>query len=446
MKMTKKAVLHIPDASLLELKPIEEWVRAFSSEDFARTTPTEIALPAVGIGGPSYDSRVHPYHRLLEYNGDPDTGEVLEGPNLPDWIQRTRELYPKMPIWAYVNPVFAFLDTDHTRVVDQYGNTLDSNMCIANDTVHKLTDLLVDELLELGIDGVVFDLTDIYPQSGSNIVTGLQNTCFCSYCLDALAEEGYRQGPDPFMGPENPFRLLLKPSDTGTAHIPISSNWSPKFLLQMSEARGFVELEDSRSLQDAKFLTSYLQARSQVVGRSVKRLGLRISDEGKKTAAILGDKLIDLSTMTDVNTLQQHEAVSEFWVPEVDRKNVLQHKTQVCAYLFPRSTYHINAFFESVENTMRFLALRGQEHLLMQMLERSRRLVGNGLSPGSALAASLADELQGFVGVPLAADDIEALVSLLFERVTGDKPSEQLLDAIGYRSRQRLAPSIREIE
>ncbi|RMG41421.1 MAG: hypothetical protein D6732_02460 [Methanobacteriota archaeon] len=428
--MNKRAVLHIPHTEMLALKPIDEWVRAFASEKFARTAPTEIVLPAVGLGGPSFQSKVHPYPRYLEPPKDAKTGRYIRPFDLlPDWIEQCREINPEMRVWAFVNPVYAFLDGEYTRLLDQHGITLDNNMCITNEVIQKMTDVFIDELAAMNVDGVVFDLTDIYPQSGSNMVVGVQNTCFCPYCLDALAAEGYHKGSKPFVGPQNPFRLLLRVDSDGTAHIPVEPEWSPSYLVKLSLARGFIEEDDAQVQRDAKLLLSYLQARSRVVAQSVKRLAKRAREQGKKTAVILGDKHLDLTTMTDIKTLQRYDAVDEFWMPEVDRQYVLQQQVQVCVYLWSRATYSINAFFEIFEEANTVLALRGVEEFLKGLLHRSKRLLGNMLAPGNVFTAEIADEFQGFVGIPLSESDHTNLVNLLSKRATGQILPPEILDA-----------------
>lgn len=426
----KRAILHIPHTEMLALKPIAEWAKAFASEKFARTAPTEIVLPAVGLGGPSFQSEVHPYPRYLEPPKDSKTGKHIRSFDLlPDWIEQCRAINPEMRVWAFVNPVYAFLDGEYTRLLDQHGITLDDNMCITNEVIQKMTDIFVDELVGMDIDGIVFDLTDIYPQAGSNMVVGLQNTCFCPYCLDALAAEGFHEGAELFVGPQNPFRLVLRVDEDGTAHIPVNPEWTPTYLLKFSLARGFVKEDNEQTQRDANLLLSYIQARSRVIAQSVKRLTLRAREQEKVTAAILGDKHLDLTTMTDIKTLQRYEAVNEFWTPEVDRKYVLEQQTQVCVYLWSRATYSINAFFEVFEKANRLLALTGADQFLQLLLARSKRLLGNTLAPGNVFTAEMASEFKGYVGIPLSENDHAELVNALSKRATGQILPPEILDA-----------------
>lgn len=426
----KRAILHIPHTEMLALKSIEEWIRTFESENFARTAPTEIVLPAVGLGGPSFQSEVHPYPRYLEPPRDPKTERYTRPFDLlPNWIQQCRDLNPEMRVWAFINPVYAFLDAEYTRLLDQHGITLDNNMCITNEVIQGMTDVFIDELALMDVDGIVFDLTDIYPQSGSNMVTGLQNTCFCPYCLDALTAEGYHEGAELFVGSQNPFRLLLRVDEDGTAHIPVDPEWPAPHLIKMSLARGFIQEDNEQNQQDAKLLLSYIQARSRVAAQSVRRLGQKAREQEKLTAVILGDKKLDLTTMTDMQALQRHEAVGEFWTPEIDRQYVLQHKAQVCVYLWGRATYSVNAFFEMFEQANTMLALHGAEHFLGRLLQRAKRLLGNTLSPGNVFTARMASEFQGFVGIPLGEYDPAELVNLLSKRATGQILPPEILDA-----------------
>lgn len=428
--MKKRALLHIPHTEMLALKPIDAWVQAFASEKFARTLPTEIILPAVGLGGPSFQSEIHPYPRYIEPPKDTKTGKHIRSFELlPDWIHQCRVINPEIRVWAFVNPVYAFLDGEYTRLLDQHGITLDNNMCITNEVIQKMTDIFVDELVGMGIDGIVFDLTDIYPQSGSNMVVGIQNTCFCPYCLDALAAEGFKQGIDVFVGSQNPFRLVLRVDEDGTAHIPVNIEWTPDHLVKYSLARGFVKDDNEQTQRDAKLLMSYIQARARVVAQSVKRLTRRATELEKKNAVILGDKNLDLTTMTDIRTLHSQGAADEFWSPEVERKYVLEQNVQACVYLWSRATYSINAFFEVFEKANRLLALTGADQFLQLLLARSKRLLGNTLAPGNVFTAEMASEFKGYVGIPLSENDHAELVNALSKRATGQILPPEILDA-----------------
>jgi hypothetical protein len=426
---TKRAILHIPHTEMLALKPIDEWIHTFESDRFARTTPSEIVLPGVGLGGPTFKSQVHPYPHYLKPAEDAKSGKYVRPFDLlPEWVGQCRTIGPEMRVWALINPVYGFLDGEYTRLLDQHGITLDDNMCITNTVIQEMTDTLIDEIVEMGVDGIVFDLTDIYPQSGSNMLVGLQNTCFCSYCLEALEAEGFREGPEMFVGPGNPFRLLLRIDEDGTSHIPVDLRWPVAHLVKMSQARGFVDANEVID-QDAELLLSYIRARSRVVAQSVRRLGQRAREQEKATAVILGDKALDLTTMADIETLHRYEAVGEFWSPEVDREYALAHQVQVCAYLWSRATYAINAFFETFEKADTILAIQGVDAFLERLMTRSKRLLGNILAPGNVFTVRKAQEFQGFVGIPLGQKDHAGLVNLLSQRATGQILPPEVLEA-----------------
>jgi len=64
--------------------------------------------------------------------------------------------------------------------------------CIVNPTVQTTIKKLCAEVEKLGTEGIMFDLTDIYPNSTSERYPShkdgrqLQNTCFCRCYIDAL--------------------------------------------------------------------------------------------------------------------------------------------------------------------------------------------------------------------------------------------------------------------
>ncbi|MCC6187636.1 MAG: hypothetical protein IT318_01270 [Anaerolineales bacterium] len=428
--LDKRAILHVPHTEMFALKPIDAWVKTFSEDRFSRTVPTEVVLPGVGLGGPSFQSEVHPYPAYLEPPKDAGGKYTRPFNLLPDWIQQCRATKQDMVIWAFMNPVYAFLAGDHTRVVDQHGITLDNNMCIANQLIQRMTDVFIDEIAAMGVDGFVFDLTDIYPQSGSNMLAkGTQNTCFCPFCLDALESEGFHEGAELFVGATNPFRLVLRVDSDGIAHIPIDLDWPAAHLVKMSIARGFVTDGDEKLQQDAETLMSYVRARSRVVAQAIRRLGQRAREQQKRVAVILGDAQLDLTTMGEMKTIQRYEAADEFWAPQVDRKYVLQQKVNVCAYLWARGTYSVNAFFETFEQADTILALQGVNVFLERLLARSKRLLGNSLTPGNVFSVKMADEFQGFVGIPLGQTDHAELVNILSKRATGQILPPEVLEA-----------------
>ena len=132
-------------------KSVAEWVERFAQ--MAGTPPTEIVLPGVTVTGPTYDSIVHDRAAGLE-----------DGNTLGDWIQQAREvLGGDVKLWVNVIPSLWFMRSESLMVVNQYGARLHAYACITNPKVQYTLGVIVEELSQLGLHGVVFDFADIYP-------------------------------------------------------------------------------------------------------------------------------------------------------------------------------------------------------------------------------------------------------------------------------------------
>src|SRR5258706_14688926 len=171
--MSKRALLHIPHSEMLAALSIKHWIERF--ENTARTRPTEVILPGVDYLGPTFDSKVYGFPTRLG-----------QGNLLPNWVQQVRELLGNtVPIWASIIPQYPFLEVETVMIQDQYNARL-GQACIANPTVQKITDVFLAKIAECGLAGVAFDLTDIYPNGGSESYKGFQNFCFCNYGLKQI--------------------------------------------------------------------------------------------------------------------------------------------------------------------------------------------------------------------------------------------------------------------
>lgn len=427
----KRAILHIPHTEMLVLKSIQEWMNLFADNRHARNTPTEVVLPAVTLGGPSFQSVVQPYPSYLEPPKNSRTGtHIRPFKLLGDWVEDCREIDSNLKVWACINAVYGFLSNEFTHVVNQRSATLDDNMCLTNPVIHHMTDDLIEEILEFNVDGFVFDITDIYPQTGSNNAIDVDNTCFCSHCMRALEEEGFHHDFEVFLGETNPFRLVLQVTDSGTANIPVNLEWSPSYLVKLSHERGFITDKSTEIEKEAQFLLDYMKARSNVVAKSIKRICEKARENEKNTAVIMGDYVVDLSTMTDIPTLQRIGAVGEYWCPSIDSNYVRETKVQVCSYLWSRGTYSVNAFFETFEAADTIVAIQGVEALLGRLQNRAKRLLGTRLQPGNVYAVSRSDEYVGYIGIPLDRQETISLVQLLSQRIVGSVLPDEIITAM----------------
>ena len=416
--MTKRSVLHIPSGEMLRGQTIKYWTERFQVT--SRKDPTDIVLPAIDYVGPTFDSRVYPYSTRLGANN-----------LLPNWIKQTREvLGNSLAIWAYIIPDYGFLQLETLMLQDQYDSHL-SQICITNPTVQKITDVFLEEIIDFGVSGIVFDLTDIYPNSGSRAYKGIQNTCFCSYCLKQLELNEWRFKNRPFIGNNNISRFVLQLSETGADHIEAQHEWIADLdttsLIQLSKARGFVGDEDS-SVEDAEKLLRYFSARGKVTAQAVRRLSQVAREKNIATAVILGDEHFDMTQCTDLQSLVKEESISEYWLPAINSDNV--QNITCLQYLYGRGGYGLKNFFEVISEADNTIAAIGAQGFIDRLVRATRTSRNNQLNPGAVLAVEFVDTYDGFVGVPISQNDFLQYIEGLTEGSLGQVVPEDVIETL----------------
>lgn len=423
----QRTVLDIGNWPLMQTYDIQEWTRRF--RQYARRSPTEICLPAVGFTGPAYDSVVQPPPRSLG-SADP----------LKAWVTSAREhAGPEGLVWAKIIGDFQFLDTEHLKLRSQYSQSYEQ-VCIINPITQQIVATFIKELAEHGVDGVVFDLSDHMPCSGlEGLMDGeVSMTCFCEHCIDRLREVGYRVDMSHFRGPEAPSKLLLKPTSTGTSHLDPShgriDGRDVLGLVEESRARSFIGPEGDWDKR-AKIILDYCDARSRVVADAVRAITSQCVSLNLRSAVILSSVDYDMSQQVTLQALTRVDACGEYWVPDAP---VSMTGEQVLCYLGGRSSYYLNSFCELVETANEYIAMRGVEKFLQRLLSFSKQWSNNNrLSPASVYAATLSPQYSGSVGVPLFEEEHLKLVGDLTQRVTG----QMLPDAVQEQFRIAAGPS-----
>ncbi len=420
----KRTICVLPSGEMLKLKPVSHWLTRF--KDYSRRTAGEVALPAVGSLGPLFDSIVHPPPSVHS----PDN-------LLPSWISSARkDLGKGGKIWGIVLTEGGFLDNEALWLRDQYGETL-PQLCIVNEISQQILMDLIDEVLGLGADGIVLDITDAYPNSGSVNFEGITAHCFCSYCLDGLRRHGFSESSDAFIGSRSILRPILKLTETGAEHLDAAQAWidnaRTEELLSLALARRFVEeVEEGdrdRLEKDAARILRYLKARVDLTSEAVHAILERCRSAGKDVAVILGSEDADLSQMTTLQSLQRAQAAKEYWLPDasiVSSKDL--DNSPAIQFLAARSTYYFNAFFEVIEKANDTVVESGVEDFLSRVLSTSKRLSGNKLGAGAAYAVEKLARYDEMAGVPIGQEDHRELIERLTEEVTGTILPNELLD------------------
>jgi hypothetical protein len=424
--MTKRAVCLIPSGEMLRGESAKYWAEQFLK--FSRRTATEIVLPAIRPKGPLFESAVQPV--------SPVYGERAP---FSKWVRDAREVLGENGIvWALIYVSCEFLDNNALWQINQYGGEL-TQVCLVNPVVQEVFHDLISEIASTGVDGIALDLTDAYPNSGSDSYNGIQAHCFCRYCLDGLAANGWVGKQKLFEGPDSLLRYVLKNTETGTAHI--DPSWetietrNALSVLSLSVARNFCSPDGPEGSEswiaaekEVDNLLRYLGARNSLIASALRSINQATSRESKRSAIILGSTDLDMSQMCTLDGLHKHQAAEEYWVPDAAAPSGDGDPAQVLQFLSGRSGYYQNAFFEWIEGAEDRLILMGLDPFLSNLLGRSKQLMNNKLAPGPAYVVEKLQQYSGFVGIPLGTDDHLAIVERLTREVTGQVIPQKMLE------------------
>jgi len=417
----KRSVCFLSSGEMLRLYPVEHWLKRF--QEFTRSTPNEVVLPAVGFIGPYYDSAVHPFPKMY----DP---KYL----LPAWVRGVREkLGSEVPIWATIIVECGFLDNEALWIRNQYRDDL-PQICITNPVAQEVLRDFIAEIIDLGgVNGVVLDLTDIYPNSATEGYRGITSTCFCDHCVKALKEKGFKEPREAFVGDAGLVRLVLKISEErGAAHIDPPQEWidhvDARSLVSFSLAREFVTGDQGVLELEASRLLRYFDARVKVTAEAVRDTLSAAKAKNVRTAVVLGSHAADLTQMVTLSALDRAKAADEYWLPDAPDRAALSGDWCALQFLAARSTYFTNAFFEHVEKAQERVIGYGDQQFMEVLLSTSRQLMSNKLSAGAAYVVQKLPQYDGYVGVPLGTDDHLTLVRRLSSEVTGAVLPPEILE------------------
>jgi hypothetical protein len=135
-----------------------------------------------------------------------------------------------------------------------------------------------------------------------------------------------------------------------------------------------------------------------------------------------------MSQMVNLAVMDRLKACDEYWLPDAPERSAIGGDWQAIQFLFTRSTYYVNAFFEIVEDANNWAIALGPEKFLQILLNKSKSLRGNNLNAGGAYVCGKLPQYSGFAGVPLGSDDHLAIIARLSTEVTGTVLPERLLN------------------
>lgn len=426
----KRSICCLPSGEMLRLQPVSHWVTRF--KDMSRRTPTEIMLPAVGFSGPLYDSAVSSIPARYPIDN-----------RLPQWISQAREsLGDQGVVWGSILIEGSFLNSESLCLRNQLDDTL-GQVCMVNPTSRDIYVDLISEVINLGVDGIVLDIVDAYPNTGTEGHLGISAHCFCEYCLDELRIKGFHEPVQSFIGNEGLLRLVLRNESDGSAHIDPPHVWIDQLnatsLVAKAVAQKFVEGDAVALEKDAIRLLKYLKVRVDVTAEAVRAILKVCRDENRRSAVILGSAACDMSQLTTLQAMDKAKAADEFWLPDAPSRKSSPGTWRAVQFLAARSTYYTNAFMETVEDANRRLIVLGIDRFLTTLSRTSRTLMHNKLTSAGAYTTEKTEQYSGFAGVPLDQENHLAMIDRLTRESTGQVLPRQLLEKFRIASPDALS-------
>ena len=291
--------------------------------------------------------------------------------------------------------------------------------------------MLSEEILAHGVDGIVFDMTDAFPNAGIAQLDFVSLHCFCRSCREAMRGHGFALDAQQFIGSDNPLGLVLRRDDDGTAHIDPSIEMlrtrDAGALLAVAASRGFVQEDVADPLRLAHEVIRYCDARSSVTADAVRVLTHTAKEQSRRSAAIIGSVDFDQSQQVTLDHLVRGPSADEFWLPDVIAADT--NGVPLLCYLGSRSSYYLNNFFEILESANDIIGKAGVDVFLRALMSTSKKVSGaNELSPASIFSAGLSPQYAGVVGVPLFEREHRQLVEDLTSDVTGQVLPQSVLE------------------
>lgn len=403
-----KAILDIPDASLLAIFDLDDLVQLFCLNSGVEK-PDVICLPIFDEGGAQFDSKFTSRERSM-----------WQRYSLEKEVQRARKRYPETQIYLSFMPSLPGVKASHLTCRDQYGEET-ANACFVNPYVREvIIDIILAALHSLDPDGIVFDIVDMHGQSSRGKGKPVDVSCFCSYCKEGMLELKF--DPSIFSQRVSPLSMVLSATDTGVRFVTPQTHFSPEQLVDLAIKDEFVSHDDEQARRWAQIILDYIRVRSKVTGMAVGELrqGIKSSFPNKRVGAILNRRSFDWTGGTDLHGLAGQ--VDEVWLDIEDiATSTVPPNLDVFAYTADRARYRIDAFFE-LASDRRYLeaALRrdGTESVMERLRDRAAGLgqVQN-LSKTFVDSVQKMDYLAGFVGIPYDKKIYQQIVQTVMEEL-----------------------------
>lgn len=427
------SIIDIPHPALLHFSEPQALIAQF--QESWGTSPEAVVLPVTAM-----DGLLFPVEGLSEPLSSYATGFSSRIENFPDIIDAFAKL--GLDIYLLIDPTLQFIGTDALHVIDIVGDG-SAQLCISNprsqDVIAAILGTGIDIVVEVTkktqgkLKGVVIDTANLWPMGAKN--KRLELTCFCPSC-ERYIEEHKPGLIRQFKTFPNPWNLLLKDAGTGIANISeIRPNFTSHEIVGLSRQKGFDEIFEDRTLpfllEQAEVLLSYIEVRHNQTISAVSDIFEQASEglESPPRRIILTEgSYYDWTAGIQLERLderfnEESSPYDEIWFDPSSTELLLKH-TPFRSYMWKRSRYYIDAFFNTV-GSVTDPVKRATTGVARMKIPEARGLLKSRLSQaigtsmtGRTSLASLPDIKSdssnsariGFVGVALTRENGEKLI------------------------------------
>nr|VFJ42543.1 MAG: hypothetical protein BECKDK2373C_GA0170839_100179 [Candidatus Kentron sp. DK] len=348
----EKSLIYVPDMAVLSQRNAEEIQREHRKR--WGVDAEGVVLPVCTATGVPFKNDFTA-EKTIRYKGRAE--EFLLGDVVAEFARLGLDIY------LTLDPTLHFIKSDSLHIVDISGDS-SAQACFSKKRTRKLLVNLAKKAIEIATEacarargahgadaktaGIAINFTDILPVGASN--ERIELNCFCNECREQLA--GYaprgKRLIEFFETFPNPWNMALKDAGSGIGQIDeLEWDISPDRIIGLSKMKGFESFEDREqdSQEQAAALREYLRARHTQVTETVKDLFAGMDLDGKKRILITEGSHYDWTSGTFLKKLDDPAICDELWFdPTANEFDI--RKVQYRSFLWKRSTYFLNAFFQ----------------------------------------------------------------------------------------------------
>lgn len=260
---------------------------------------------------------------------------------------------------------------------------------VIGEAVSQCTDALRQSGLQSRLRGLALDVCDLWPMSAEG--ARIELTCFCRHCREFFRLRGVDLSR--FERFPNPWNLCLRDSGTGVGYMgEISSGDEPGALVERSRRRGFLDTymsfgarSEADLERDADALIRYLRARhAQCVEILADLFAKAIGehpDPALRRIVVTEGEPWDWTGGTFLRDLDDPAICDELWF-DIGEENIRPERVGFRPYMWTRSRYGIDAFFDFVAQTQDVRVMSGtqlgrknREQLMTMLRDRARAVL-----------------------------------------------------------------------